>query len=42
MTDAPGVAAPYPVAPGVAKAQQLKAGGFSDAEVAQWAQGQTA
>src|SRR5579859_951931 len=42
MTDAPGVAAPYPVAPGVAKAQQLKAGGFSDAEVSQWAQGQTA
>lgn len=41
MTDAPGVAAPYPVAPGVAKAQQLKAGGFSDAEVSQWAQQQT-
>jgi len=42
MTDAPGVAAPYPVAPGIAKAQQLKAGGFSDQEVSQWAQGQTA
>jgi soluble lytic murein transglycosylase-like protein len=42
MTDVPGVAAPYPVAPGVAKAQQLKAAGFSDGEVAQWAQGQTA
>lgn len=41
MTDAPGVAEPYTVAPGVAKAAQLKAAGFSDSEVSQWAQQQT-
>lgn len=36
-----GVSKPYPDPPGVAKAAQLKAAGFSDAEVNSWAAGQT-
>jgi hypothetical protein len=36
-----GTSKPYPDPPGVVKAQQLKAAGFSDAEVSSWASGQT-
>ena len=37
----PGVSPPISVPPGVRKAQELKAAGFSDSEVAQWSQTQT-